>query len=462
MPTPAPGTPFRLLLLGDFSGRSARGVRQPLADRRPLRLDAASLPSVLARFDARLPSPFSRDEPLRFRGLDDFRPERLFEAVEAFGPLRELRARVADPATFADPPPAPRPRAPAAAKVGDPVAAFLEQSRGADAPTASSWRAYLDALVRPPRRPRVNHSQQAEALARVDEAVGDALRLLLHEPAFQALEAAWRGAAFLVRRLDPDTELSVWLLDVSRDEALADLAGAPEPRRSGLGRLLAEPAEAPYAAAVALYSFGPTPADVQLLPRLAALAAAAGVPLLAAAEPAAAGAATPADLAEPADWRPAAGDAAEVWSLVRNLPAAPSLALALPRFLLRLPYGRDTTPVEGFDFEELPAPQPEAYLWGNPALVAATLLGCSFRRAGWDLRPGMAQELDGLPVHVVREDGEGRLRPCVETVLNDRAAGALLAEGLMPLMALPGRDAVVMPRFRTFAQDDRPLAAWWM
>src|SRR5262245_57498595 len=205
MPTPAPGTPFRLLLLGDFSGRSARGVRQPLADRRPLRLDAASLPSVLARLDARLPSPFSRDEPLRIRALDDFRPERLFEAVEAFGPLRELRARVADPATFADPPPpAPRARAPAAAKAGDPVAAFLEQSRGADAPTASSWRAYLDALVRPPRRPQVNHSQQAEALARVDEAIGDALRLLLHEPAFQALEAAWRGAAFLVRHLEPD------------------------------------------------------------------------------------------------------------------------------------------------------------------------------------------------------------------------------------------------------------------
>src|SRR5437588_7787168 len=95
MPTPAPGTPFRLLLLGDFSGRAARGVRQPLADRRPLRLDAASLPSVLARLDARLPSPFARDEPLRFRAPDDFRPERLFERVEAFGPLRELRARVA-------------------------------------------------------------------------------------------------------------------------------------------------------------------------------------------------------------------------------------------------------------------------------------------------------------------------------------------------------------------------------
>ena len=73
----------------------------------------------------------------------------------------------------------------------------------------------------------------------------------------------------------------------------------------------------------------------------------------------------------------------------------------------------------------------------------------------------MIQELDDLPIHVVREDGEGRLQPCVETVLNDRAAGALLAEGLMPLMTVPGRDVVVLPRFRTFAEDETPLAAWW-
>ena len=38
----------------------------------------------------------------------------------------------------------------------------------------------------------------------------------------QALEAAWRGLYFLVKRLDTDGGLKLFLLDVSRDELAAD------------------------------------------------------------------------------------------------------------------------------------------------------------------------------------------------------------------------------------------------
>ena len=42
------------------------------------------------------------------------------------------------------------------------------------------------------------------------------------------------------------------------------------------------------------------------------------------------------------------------WDAVRRLPEVRSLGLALPRILLRLPHGKDTTPVDSFDFEEVP------------------------------------------------------------------------------------------------------------
>ncbi len=42
------------------------------------------------------------------------------------------------------------------------------------------------------------------------------------------------------------------------------------------------------------------------------------------------------------------------WAELRHLPEAGAVGLALPRFLLRLPYGKKTSPLESFDFEEFP------------------------------------------------------------------------------------------------------------
>jgi type VI secretion system protein ImpC len=64
--------------------------------------------------------------------------------------------------------------------------------------------------------------------------------------------------------------------------------------------------------------------------------------------------------------------------------------------LLRLPYGAETSPAERFQFEELAGDGPspaESYLWGNPAVLCALLLGEAFSRSGWGLRPGEIHEV---------------------------------------------------------------------
>jgi type VI secretion system protein ImpC len=48
------------------------------------------------------------------------------------------------------------------------------------------------------------------------------------------------------------------------------------------------------------------------------------------------------------DWR--AQEDAQRWQALRHSSAAPWLGLALPRLLMRLPYGPDTDAVDGFDF----------------------------------------------------------------------------------------------------------------
>ena len=67
---------------------------------------------------------------------------------------------------------------------------------------------------------------------------------------------------------------------------------------------------------------------------------------------------------------------------MRTLPDAETIGLALPRFLLRLPYGKKTFSAESFDFEEFEgAPGHEDYLWGNSAFAVALRLGRAFNEA---------------------------------------------------------------------------------
>src|SRR5208337_3099418 len=153
---------------------------------------------------------------------------------------------------------------------------------------------------------------------------------------------------------------------------------------------------------------------------------------------------------EPQDWKPPQN--AEAWEALRRLPEASAVGLALPRFLLRLPYGKKTEPIESFDFEEMPdTPSHENYLWGNPAFVCALLLAQSFNQDGWDLRPGVISELDDLALHVYEENGESGLKPCAEALLTERTAERILEAGLMPLLSLKGKDRVRLMRFQSIA-----------
>src|SRR4051812_6395513 len=81
--------PFRLLLLGDFSGRESRGVCEPLsplASRRILRADRDSFDEAPGKLGTILDVPVggAKSPPtrLRIRDLEDLHPDQLFERVD--------------------------------------------------------------------------------------------------------------------------------------------------------------------------------------------------------------------------------------------------------------------------------------------------------------------------------------------------------------------------------------------
>jgi type VI secretion system protein ImpC len=300
-----------------------------------------------------------------------------------------------------------------------------------------------------------NDAEREQLLAVVDEAIGRELRALMHNPHFQALEAAWRGLRFLAWRLETGSQLKLHLLDISRQEFEADLLGEGDIESTALYKIFVEQSPVPWALICGNYDFGLTAADARILERASHLASAAGAPFLAGAKSTLAGCESLAATPDPDDWRLRADAEADAsWNDLRQLPAARYVGLGLPRFLIRLPYGKDTEPIEEFDFEEFPkesALNHESYLWANATFAIANLLAQAFSESSWNMGPGDFSEIDGLPLHVYQEDGESHIKPCAETLLTMRAAQKLIQLGLMPLVSMKNTNVVRLAQLQSIA-----------
>ena len=485
-------TPFRIAILGDFSGRANRGIFEAntIAQRRAVLVDRDNFDQVLARTGAELQLAIGDDAlRLHFSELEDFHPDRIYQDLEAFEKLRDLRGRLQDPSTFQQ----------AAAELGLRSGSVSElrsagRSPAALAPNATRLAAgsLLDEMIEQTesrlaedrykrkhdevrefaQRVAADHvvstpdARQPEVLRVIDRGIGGLMRAVLHNRDFQALEAIWRATFLLVRQLDTGSQLKLYVIDISKDELAADLKSAADLRDTGMYRLLVEqsvetPGAEPWAIIVGNYALGSEGDDVAVLSRMAQIAHRAHAPFVAEASPLLLGCDSLTSTPHPRDWKssnPLAGD----WAALRRQPEADSVGLALPRFLLRLPYGKKTVPLESFDFDEFPqVPKHEDYLWGNSGFAVALLLAQSFSEAGWDMKPGSVAEIDRLPLHVYEKNGQSESQPCAELLLTEDAAERILDEGLIPLVSFKDRDSVRVMRFQSIAEPLRSLAGPW-
>jgi len=299
-------------------------------------------------------------------------------------------------------------------------------------------------------------------------AAGEMMRIILHHPNYQALESAWRGLDFLVSRLETDARLKLYVHDLSKSELAADLNDANDLRTTGMYKLLVEQTletagGEPWAAIAGNYTFSRAREDAELLGRMAKIAAAAGAPFIAAADPNLLGCDSLTKSPDPGDWRSTMNEYQQAaWQALLKLPQAAYLGLALPRFLLRLPYGADTDPLEQFEFEEMAErPEHEDYLWGNPCFACICLLGRYFSADGWSMQTGAGNDIDNLPLHVYREADETRIKPCAEALLTERAAEIIMNSGFMPLLSFREQDRIRLARFQSLAQPPTRLAGRW-
>jgi type VI secretion system protein ImpC len=428
-----------VLVMGDFTGRASRGL--PAHRPKPVFVDRDNFDHVMARLapSLQLENADGREVSLTFRDLDDFHPDRLFEQLNLFLSLRQLRDQLQDPEVFRETaeqlqaPPARGEKALKAASLasGNLLDDLIEatETRSPKARRSDPVQDYVRQIVAPHIVPKAN-PKQAEMIAQVDAATSAEMRALLHHPKFQALESVWRSLFQLVRNVETNSQLKLFLLDLTKSELASGV----------VEQLIDIAGDEPWSLLVADETFGQS-ADLKLLSHMGKLARKAGAAFLAAADPSALG--------------------SDEWEALRSTPQASYIGLAMPRVLLRLPYGKQNSGTEQFDFEEMPESKHEAYLWGNPAFACATLVAEGFSADGWEMSPGQFQEISGLPIHTYTDDGETKMKPCAEVWLTQREVELLLEQGIMPLISIKNSDRVRIGRIQSIRTGAVPLAGRW-
>jgi type VI secretion system protein ImpC len=468
---PLDDTPFRIAVLGDFSGRASRASADAGAAliRRPAwRVDRDDLDDVMREIGPALRLRLGDDGTglvIRFESLADFHPDRLFERLPLFQALRDLRTRLSNPATFkaaaaelvgGAPPSADRSPS-GASLLGD----ILDEAAPGDveeilAEAGGDLHGFIQRVLKPHLVPNPD-PRQSELVAQVEAAASATLRAILHSPEYQGLESLWRAIDLLVRQLETGAELKVMLIDLSEPELRAALPTGGDPAASPLLRLLMNHADPdPWSVLVGAYTFGGSAQEVDRLAQLSAIGMMLQAPWISGAEPGLAGIGE--ETGEVSTW-PAPSEA---WRTLRTTGLARSLGLVLPRFLVRLPYGRGLEECERFPFEELAAPAPPTkLLWGNPAVMVALILGRGFAEHRWALMRGLEPEVSGLPVGALGRGADAMAIGPGEAPLSVRAADALIDRGFMVLAPLKETDRVRLVRMQSCAQPIAALAGRW-
>src|SRR5271165_224572 len=147
----------------------------------------------------------------------------------------------------------------------------LKPSDDAYAVAKQGVTAFITGLLAPGRSlDRVDKAVVDAMIAELDARMSAQVNVIMHQPAFQKLESAWRGLRFLIERTDFRENIRVQLLNVSKDELIQDFDNEPDLPNSGLYNIAYKREYGvlggkPYGAICANYEFGHGPQDMALL-----------------------------------------------------------------------------------------------------------------------------------------------------------------------------------------------------
>jgi type VI secretion system protein ImpC len=284
-------------------------------------------------------------------------------------------------------------------------------------------------------------------VANIDKMLTAQINEILHTPAFQELESAWRGLHYLVHNTESDTQLKIKVMNVSKRELSDMFRLYPGVRwdQSPLFNLIYTQEYGmlgghPYGCIIGDYSFNHENDDMRVLEGMSKIAAASHAPFFAAAASSMLGMDSWNEIGDPA----ALARIFELpeyvrWRAFRDSEDSCYVGLCMPRVMARLPYGEKGEPVREFAFEEeTDGYTGEKYSWMNAAYGMATNITRAFKEYGWAVQIRGVESggtLFGLPTDVFKTDDGGTDMKCPSEVSIDERRDKELSDlGFMPLI----------------------------
>jgi type VI secretion system protein ImpC len=319
--------------------------------------------------------------------------------------------------------------------------------------TAKQW---VEALVEQVVNREMVVSADTESMlnariAAIDQMLTNQLNEIMHGEKFQRLEAAWRGLRYFVFQTETSPMLKIKVMNISKGDLLKDLRNAVEFDQSAMFKKVHDEGYGvlgghSFAALIGDYEFGRHPDDLEVLEKMANVAAASHAPFIAGASTKMFNWESFTDLAGPRDLSKIFDNEAYIrWKSFRESEDSRYVGLVLPHVLMRLPYGKETAPVEAFDFEEdVNGRDHRKYLWGNAAYALAARITDAFARYEWCAAIRGVEGgglVEGLPVHTfTTDDGDIAMKCPTEIAITERRENEFSKLGFIPLCYYKGTD----------------------
>jgi len=310
---------------------------------------------------------------------------------------------------------------------------------------------FIDSLVQSSTNvDRIDKVVLDNQIGEIDRKLSAQLDEVMHHPTFQKMEASWRSLKFLVDRTDFRKNIKIDILDISKDDLAEDFEDAPETIQAGLYKHVYTdeydtPGGEPYAAMISNYEFTSLPPDVALLQEVSRVASSCHCPFIGSASAKFFNKEDVHDLPKIEDLHNYMERTEFLrWNSFRQTEDSRYVGLTLPRFMLRLPYGPETTPVKEFNYNEsVTGDDHHKYLWGNAAFSFAANMVRSFIDNGWCVQirgPEAGGKVEELPIHLF-DVGKGKqMKIPTEILIPETREFEFAQEGFIPLSFYKNRD----------------------
>ena len=316
---------------------------------------------------------------------------------------------------------------------------------------AAALQVFVDAVGRHTEDvSRVDKNLLDSLVAQLDAKLSTQLDAILHHGEFQELESSWRSLKFLCDRTDFRQNVQIEMLNASKADLLESFEDSPELIQSALYKQVYDnaydqPGADPYSAMISNYEFGNSNQNIALLQQVSKVAASAHCPFIGSVGPQFFGKESMEEWRKIPDLE-AYMDTADFvkWNSFRESEDSRYVGLTFPRFMLRLPYGEDTVPVDNFNYDEdVKGEDHDKYLWGNSSFAFATNMVQAFISDGWAVQirgPQSGGKVEDLPVHLY-DVGRGKeTKIPTEVPISETLEFAASNLGFMPLSIYQGRD----------------------